>query len=64
MKFSQRQIEVAALIAEGVPQKEIADRLGISRYTVRQYLDRIFAKIGGARSSARVACMVGSGEIR
>jgi DNA-binding NarL/FixJ family response regulator len=43
--LSQRETEVAQLIAEGLANKEIADRLGISTETVRGHLKNIYEKL-------------------
>jgi len=40
-----RQAEVALLIAEGHTNPEIAERLGISRFTARNHAEQIFAKL-------------------
>jgi DNA-binding CsgD family transcriptional regulator len=45
-KLSQREIEVALMICEGLPDKVIALRLGVEPSTVRTYLKRIFEKLG------------------
>jgi DNA-binding NarL/FixJ family response regulator len=43
--LSQRETAVAQLIAEGLANKEIADRLGISTETVRGHLKNIYEKL-------------------
>jgi DNA-binding CsgD family transcriptional regulator len=45
-KLSQRELEVALMICEGLPDKVIALRLGVEPSTVRTYLKRIFDKLG------------------
>src|SRR5215207_2817351 len=40
-----RQAEVALLIAEGCSNPEIAERLGISRFTARNHAEQIFARL-------------------
>ncbi len=44
--FTQRQAQVAALIAHGTTSEEIAAGLGISRHTVRRHTERILQKLG------------------
>lgn len=44
--LTARELQVAALVAEGCPNKQIADRLCISEWTVATYLRRIFDKLG------------------
>ena len=45
-KLSARETDVLALVAEGLPNKLIARRLGISEKTVKGYLTGIFQRIG------------------
>ncbi len=45
-RLSQRELEVALMICEGLPDKVIAHRLGVEPSTVRTYLKRIFDKLG------------------
>jgi pimeloyl-ACP methyl ester carboxylesterase/DNA-binding CsgD family transcriptional regulator len=44
--LSPRERELAALIAEGLDNAQIAARLGISEKTVRNHITRVFAKLG------------------
>jgi DNA-binding NarL/FixJ family response regulator len=51
-----RQLDVLRLIAEGLANKEIARRLGISNDTVKQHAKVVFAALGiEARTEARSA---------
>jgi DNA-binding NarL/FixJ family response regulator len=45
-KLSARELEVTAMLGEGLSNKLIADRLTISETTVRHHLTSIFAKLG------------------
>lgn len=53
--LSRRELQVAVLIADGQCDKEIARHLGISAYTVREHIRRIFAKLNVCRRSAVIA---------
>jgi DNA-binding CsgD family transcriptional regulator len=44
--LTERQRQIAELVAEGLREAEIAARLGISRYTVRNHKQVIYAKLG------------------
>lgn len=51
--ISPREVEVLELVAEGLANKQIARRLGISERTVKAHLGRVFRQIGVAdRTSA------------
>ena len=54
-QLSQRELEVALMICEGLPDKVIAHRLGVEPSTVRTYLKRIFDKLGVHRRSGVAA---------
>jgi DNA-binding NarL/FixJ family response regulator len=44
--LTRREIEIIALICDGLTNREMADRLFISETTVRHHLTSIFAKLG------------------
>lgn len=44
--LSRRQSEVAGLVLQGLPTREIASRLGVTPYTVQDHLKAIFEKVG------------------
>jgi len=46
VRLTKRQTEVVVLVADGLTNREIARQLGLSTHTVRNYLFRIFDKIG------------------
>ena len=43
--LSEREREVLVMLAQGIPNKEIADKLGISYETVHTYIRRIYEKL-------------------
>ena len=53
--LSRRALQVAMVIAEGRCDKEIARQLGISIYTVREHIRRIFAKLNVSRRAGVIA---------
>ena len=52
--LTQRELQVALLVAEGNCDKQIARKLGISGYTVREHIRRTFAKLNVSRRAAIV----------
>ena len=58
--LTARELQVASLIADGKCDKEIARHLGISNYTVREHLRRIFTKLNVSRRSAVVSLILRS----
>ena len=52
--LTQREAEILALIAQGLTNPEIAERLFLSNHTVKTHISRIFAKTG---SRDRVAAI-------
>lgn len=46
LNLRPRQDEVLSLIADGLTDKEIAARLGLTKRTVRTYVERLFARHG------------------
>jgi DNA-binding CsgD family transcriptional regulator len=62
--LTQRELEIAMLVAGGQVNKRIAARLGISSWTVASHLNRIFCKLGvrtRAEMTARVVSRVARG---
>jgi DNA-binding CsgD family transcriptional regulator/GAF domain-containing protein len=46
LTLTPREREVAALVVDGLADREIAERLHLSRHTVSQYVKRIYRKLG------------------
>jgi two-component system nitrate/nitrite response regulator NarL len=44
--LSKRELEVVSSLAEGLSNREIAARLGLSQHTIKNYLFRVFDKLG------------------
>ena len=47
--LTPRELEIARLIFEGLPYKQIATRLGCSPYTVDSHRRRLYDKVGAHR---------------
>ena len=61
--LSPREVEIARMVAEGYPNKIIADVLDISLWTVGTHLRRIFAKLSVGSRAAMVTRLIEEGVI-
>jgi DNA-binding NarL/FixJ family response regulator len=59
--LSKREREILALLADGLVNKQIAARLGISTNTVKTHLELLFDKLGVATRAEAVATGVKRG---
>jgi len=59
--LSPRELEIVRMVAQGHPNKIIADVLGISSWTVCTHIRRIFAKLGVGSRAAMVARLLQCG---
>ncbi len=61
--LTAREMEVLQLLAEGLPNKQIAQRLGISEHTVKFHVDSILRKLGAHSRTEAVTRAARSGLI-
>jgi DNA-binding NarL/FixJ family response regulator len=61
--LTAREIEVLRLIAEGLPNKEIAWRLGISEHTVKFHVSALLGKLGAGSRAEAVSAGIRRGVI-
>jgi DNA-binding NarL/FixJ family response regulator len=61
--LTAREVQVLELLAEGLPNKAIADRLGISDQTVKFHIASISGKLGAANRTDAVRRAVRRGLI-
>ncbi len=61
--LSERELEVLDVIAEGLSNKLIAHRLGISEHTVKTHAASIFAKLGAASRTEAVSLAIRRGLV-
>jgi len=54
--LTQREVDVLRLIAKGLPNRDIAQRLSLSFHTVKNHVQNIFKKIDVTRRMDAVAC--------
>ena len=59
--LTPREQEILGMLAEGLPNKAIASRLGISDHTVKTHLEAIFDKLGASTRAEAVARAVRAG---
>ncbi len=57
--LSDREKAVAALVAQGLSNRDVAEQLFISELTVKDHLKRIFGKLEVRRRSELAACILG-----
>lgn len=63
-KLTVRQLQVACLVAEGLGNREVAERLGLRDRTVESHLDHIYALLRIASRSALTRTIVEAGLLR
>lgn len=56
--LSAREREIAALVAQGIPNKRLAEQLAVSRRTVEKHLTSIFGKLGLRNRTELTALMI------
>jgi NarL family two-component system response regulator YdfI len=61
--LTPREVQVVELLAEGLPNKTIAARLGISDQTVKFHVSSICGKLGAANRTAAVRRAVRRGLV-
>jgi DNA-binding CsgD family transcriptional regulator len=57
-RLSPRQAEIARLVAEGLTDREIGERLGLAEPTIGNHLGRLFGKLGIHRRAALAALVI------
>jgi ATP/maltotriose-dependent transcriptional regulator MalT len=53
--MTRREVEVLTLVAEGLSNREVAERLVVSEHTVHRHLANIYARLGVSSRAAAVA---------
>lgn len=61
--LTEREREILALLAQGLSNKKIAERLEISEYTVRNHVSQVIAKLGVANRSEAAVLAVQRGLV-
>ncbi|MAV09917.1 MAG: helix-turn-helix transcriptional regulator [Synechococcus sp. MED850] len=63
ISLSSREIEIIELVAEGLTNQEIADRLTISKRTVDNHVSNVFTKTGSKNRVALLNWAMDNGRI-
>ena len=63
ISLSTREIEIIELVAEGLTNQEIADRLTISKRTVDNHVSNVFTKTGSKNRVALLNWAMDHGKI-
>ena len=61
---TRRELEILGLMADGLSNKEIADRIFVSENTVKTHSSRLFEKLGARRRTQAIQLGKESGLIR
>ncbi|PYY18700.1 MAG: hypothetical protein DMG60_07450 [Acidobacteria bacterium] len=62
-ELTEREQEVLTMLAEGLSNKEISSRLGISTHTVKFHISSILGKLGAASRTEAVSIGMRSGRV-
>jgi DNA-binding NarL/FixJ family response regulator len=62
-RLTPRQVEILQMIAEGMPPKEIAERLGLSPLTLRTHVHNILTRLGVHTKLEAVALVIKHGRV-
>ena len=54
LNITRRELEILALIASGLSNREIAEKLFVSEHTVKSHSSRLFDKLGAKRRTQAV----------
>jgi len=57
LSLSEREREVASLVADGKTNREIAERLFLSEKTIETHMSRIFGKLGVSKRTQVAAAI-------
>jgi DNA-binding NarL/FixJ family response regulator len=63
LALSPRFLDVLRLMAEGKTTRQIALELGLSRYTVKNYIERIYERLGARDRVQAVTIAIRAGLI-
>ncbi|MBC7843206.1 MAG: response regulator transcription factor [Gemmatimonadaceae bacterium] len=63
MGVTKRELEILGLMADGLSNKEIADRIFVSENTVKTHSSRLFDKLGARRRTQAIQVGKSSGLI-
>lgn len=62
-RLTRRELEVASLVADGAPAKNVAAALSISVHTVRRHTEQVFRKLGVHSRAELTGVVMRGGEV-
>lgn len=63
-ELTERELEVLAVVSEGLTNRQVAARLGLAEDTVKTHLSRSMTKLGAADRTHAIAILLRSGILR
>lgn len=60
-RFTEHELSIVALVADGMTNRQIGEELHLSSYTVKEYLSRVMRKLGTATRAETVVRAVREG---
>ncbi len=63
-RLTRRELEVASLVAEGAPAKNVAAALSITVHTARRHTEQVFRKLGVHSRAELTRVVLRGGEVR
>jgi DNA-binding NarL/FixJ family response regulator len=60
--LTRRKIEIADLVSQGLPNRTVADQLGVGEGTVKIHLHNIYRKLGISKRTGLMLGMIANGR--
>ena len=60
-RFTEHELSIVALVADGMTNRQIGEEMHLSSYTVKEYLSRVMRKLGTATRAETVVRAVREG---
>jgi DNA-binding CsgD family transcriptional regulator len=63
-RLTSREVQILQMTADAVPSEEIAERLGISRHTLRTHMQNALMKLGVHSKLEAITLAIRTGKVR